>query len=542
MALIDNKQNWNKNLLAKIFWLLSLLSFLVLFLGRYFIGYWLDIMFLPIIMGISCFITAFVLDYKNLKNIFLSKKTHYSSNLLFQFLCVLCSFVFLNILLAKYNLSWDLSHDKIHTLSPMSQNVLNSLDENLEIKAFFSEKEEQEKNRFDWLMQIYTKHSSRIKLTYYEPKTRPDLVEQYKIDPNDKGSVIFLYKGKQTRLKESHLAEQFGTSQFTEQNITNAIVKIKNEKSKKIYFLTGHSERSLEANDAESISQFSKSLQEAGYDVRSLRILELGKIPSSASVLVIAGSQKSLLQQELLQIKDFLEKGGSLFLAADPNQQHNLAQVTKILGIEFQNNFILDIQGQKLANNAVLSVGSIYNAQHFITQNIPVSEYTLFSYASALQKAPDALEYYNIQSLVRSGEESFTQNKLQVDAVFNPKTDRKGPLDIIMISEGEMYRLKDPRNIESGVEKNKFKAVVAGDSDFFSNKFFTQVFNRDLSLNIIAYLADDMEQVSIRPKISNASVLYITDTNKTIYVMFHIAFSLILLFFAIYLWYKRRSL
>ncbi len=530
-----------KKIISNISYLLFLILFLLCVIVRYINSYWFDLLFVPLILSLMFLFVAIAFSYSDIIRFIKNKNSKAIISIISNCIMLIGSLVLLNLIVLKYDTTWDLSVNKTNTLSDFSKNTISQLKSKLEIMAFIPANQSEIKNRVEFLLDLYVGVSDKISYQIIEPKMRPDLLQENQIEANDKATLVLQYDGKKTKIKESDVSLQLGSSLINEESLSNQIYKISKEKNKKIYFLEGHGERDTQTQNPESISKFVQSLKDLGYDIRSLRLLEFDKVPGLADLLVIAGPERALIQSEVLKIKRYLESGGNLLVLADPGKQHNLAQISKLVGIEFQNNFIIDIQGQKLANSAVLSVGTQYNMQHDISKSIPLSEYTLFSFASSLQKAPDAPVYYKINTLVKSAEESFTQNNLQVQAIYNPNTDRKGPLDLIIASEGDMYTLKNQNNIEAGVEKNQFKAVVAGDSDFVSNQFLSQVYNKDLALNIVSYLVGDFTQISIRPKDIKNEALYWSDTYKSIYVLLQIGFSLIFFLLAIWIWFKRRS-
>src|SRR4029078_4079534 len=76
--------------------------------------------------------------------------------------------------------------------------------------------------------------------------------------------------------------------------------------------------------------------------------------------------------------------------------------------------------------------------------------------------------------------------------------DIKGPVSLAVAVTG--------KHKEMGFDKEgETKLVVVGDADFASNQFFGQLFNRDLVLNMMAWLGGEEQQISIRPRAIEAS-------------------------------------
>jgi ABC-type uncharacterized transport system involved in gliding motility auxiliary subunit len=90
-------------------------------------------------------------------------------------------------------------------------------------------------------------------------------------------------------------------------------------------------------------------------------------------------------------------------------------------------------------------------------------------------------------------------------------------------------------------EAAEFNVVVAGDSDFLSNQWLFQYFNRDLALNSVAFLAKDEDLISIRPKVGKTSNLELPRGRAIVYGILFLAFPLLLFIVAGVFWYRRRG-
>ena len=81
------------------------------------------------------------------------------------------------------------------------------------------------------------------------------------------------------------------------------------------------------------------------------------------------------------------------------------------------------------------------------------------------------------------------------DPKFDENTDIQGPFSMISIIEST-----GPVNSNAPIF-DLSKIMIFGDSDFVTNKWFYSNQNSDLILNSMAWLAEDYEVISIRPKV-----------------------------------------
>ena len=92
-----------------------------------------------------------------------------------------------------------------------------------------------------------------------------------------------------------------------------------------------------------------------------------------------------------------------------------------------------------------------------------------------------------------------------------------------------------------GDSEKSFKAIFYGDASFVNNNDIQiSMMNRDLILNTIAYLADQKELISVRPKKVGLSAFFITDIQTTVLVITYIFIPMICILSAGVLWYRRR--
>jgi ABC-type uncharacterized transport system involved in gliding motility auxiliary subunit len=111
---------------------------------------------------------------------------------------------------------------------------------------------------------------------------------------------------------------------------------------------------------------------------------------------------------------------------------------------------------------------------------------------------------------------------------FNPATDLRGPITLGVTAEHKVGD-KDGR------------LVVIGDSDFASNQWVTLVRNGDLFYNIINWLAQDENLISIRPKSPENRRVTLTEAEQRALAWFSVVLlpGLVILT-GIWIWWKRR--
>ena len=84
--------------------------------------------------------------------------------------------------------------------------------------------------------------------------------------------------------------------------------------------------------------------------------------------------------------------------------------------------------------------------------------------------------------------------------------------------------------------------MVVGDSDFASNRWLRALYNQDLALNSVLWLAQDEERVAIRPK-SWTPDTHPLPLETTLGYFYSLAFALpeLLLLLGIHAWYRQQG-
>jgi ABC-type uncharacterized transport system involved in gliding motility auxiliary subunit len=396
----------------------------------------------------------------------------------------------------------DLSEGGVHTLSAQTTDLLEEIEEQgqrVEITAFFSESEAPPIRD---LLGRYEYASDPIDLRFVDPNAVPQLVVEYGLTSEElAGGVarIELESGESTKVTE-----------FSESALTNALLKLVRSTGKKVYFLTGHNERTIEAESEkegpfavgpDAYGNAASALVNETYTVAPLFLRQTGTVPDDASVVVIAGPTQRLSAEELAALQAYVDGGGSLFIAVDPRSKTNLYSLLGSWGVVLGDDVIVD-QALAVFGQATTPIAHEYDGVHPITSLL--REPALFPMVRSVGLDEAAGEVFT--TLVKTGDESWAERDLEGwrasgRAEFGPE-DLLGPVPVAVAGT--------PRRLSSAAtdadENGKGgRIVVFGDSDFATNEFLDALRNRDLFVNSINWLSGEVGQITVRPNRSRAS-------------------------------------
>jgi ABC-type uncharacterized transport system involved in gliding motility auxiliary subunit len=450
-----------------------------------------------LILGGVLVIVGIAANYRQILDSFGKRSTKYASNYVISLILVIAIASGLNYIGQRHPKRIDMTKSGRYTLAPQTTQILGKLDKDLNVKAFFPGGEYAPLR--DLLLE-YRTASSRVHYEFIDPNKEPEIAKQN--DVTVYGTVSNPFTGTQTKFgtlvitygNRKEKIEKKGSEDVQEEDLTNAVIKVGRSEAKKIYFIQGHEEKDPSDSEQHGYSEAKKALESQGYKVETVNLVSQGKVPEDAKVVIEAGPKKEPFPQEEQLIKDFLNKGGrGFFLLIDPQTQP-LDSILKDWGIKADNDVVLDISGVGRlfgVGPAIPLVRSYEN--HKITDRFKAM--TFFPLTRSIKPENSIPSGATVETLFKSDPNSWGETDLKSqEASYDPGKDLKGPLSLAVAAT---------REIKSSSENSpavKSRMVVAGTSKFPENNYFPSQGNGNMFLNMVSWLAQDEDLISIRPK------------------------------------------
>ena len=235
-----------------------------------------------------------------------------------------------NFLAARHSIRWDFSENQNYTLAPETYRVLRSLTRDVNVTVFTREKDpgyQGYKERFD----SYRQASPKLTVQFIDPERQPKVAQNYGVTRTD---VAIFESGPQSVRITSP----------AEVEITGGRVRVSKDSKKRIVFLEGHGERSLEDKDRGGMALTKEVLEKQGYDIGTVTLLQEPAVPTNTDVLVIAGPRRAITKEEQERIQAYVAKGGHLLVLLDPDTQASMDGLLKIWGLELGPGVLVDLQ------------------------------------------------------------------------------------------------------------------------------------------------------------------------------------------------------
>ncbi len=446
---------------------------------------------------------------ERIKHLLSHRGTRYGLNTaaaLFLFLAVV---VVVEALAIRHNVRVDLTQGRRHSLSSQSINLLRSLEKDVNAVAFYQTDEPQKEAAQDLLDQ-YAHVSPKFRFEFVDPDRHPALAKRYGITTY--GTIVLEAGGREEKVQGAN-----------EEKMTNALVKLRRQKKRVVYFLTGHGEADLENTERQGLSQAKQALTDVDYEVKPLLLLREKEVSEDAAVMIIAGPQSDLLPTELQAIEAYTKRGGKLLVLLDPFTAPELATVLKQYGILMGDDVIVDRLSRAFGGDYLLPVITEYEP-HPITKDFTMAAFFPFARTVDAAKAPPP--GVTVQVLGRTSAGSWAEADRKAlergEASLDPKKDRPGPVPVgavatikVTTDDGrpttEGAKAEKAANREAATANRKKGRIVAyGTSGFITNSHLNLSGNRDIFLNSVSWLAEEEELIAIRPRQAKFTPLVLT--------------------------------
>ncbi len=526
----------------------------------------LDLQDLTYFLSLTClffFLTYYVIAERKAEPKRQLKQTLIASTSL-----ILASIVIANLIALNINLRIDFTENKIYTLSNSTKTILKNLKDIVNIKLVASPQlppqvELVRRDVKDILSDYERFSKGNVKINIISPK--PGSKEENEIRSLGIAPVQFqvLSRGE-FQVKQGYfgLAVLYGAEKEVipyiedtsnlEYQLTSFIQKLTNPKKKKIYFLTGHGEKSIN----NEYSSFSQNLEKL-YEVSELNLSEKNKeIPSDCETLIVAGPSQKIPDKERSLLEKYISNGGKAFFLIDQvnvtpqilsatKSENSFADFLERYGIKVNSDLVYDLR----SNESVSFGGGIVSyilpypfwlkvfkasEQALIAQNL---ERIVLPWASSLEILANKAKEVKVIKLLETSPYASHQTDfflINPDQEFRTK---KKDLKKYLLAAALIGNFSSKKESTS-------RLIIVGESDFLTNQF-TQSSSDNLSfgLNAIDWLTKEESLINIRAKkMSMRALVFHSDTEKEILRYLNLlGVPLIIVVYGFYRILKRRQ-
>lgn len=317
----------------------------------------------------------------------------YKVNIILKTLILIVVLVLINVYFTNKIYRYDLTEDKLFTISEVTKDILNDLDDYVTIEVYFSEKLPQQlipvRQEIEDILKEYVAYSENyIRVQFIDPATSPETREkvigtgvpevQMNIFEKDERKVITGFLGLAIFYSDkTSVIPVIQDTRNLEYDLTSGIRRVTLKNIPTVGFLSDKEAISIKGGKLELLKE------ELNKHFQSMDIsLEEGKnkIPADLDLLVVAGPKSEFNLREKFEIDQYIMAGGKvIFLIDGVKVEPNLTghpldvKLTELLanyGIVLNNNLVLD----KINEHAAFRTGYVQFVQPYPYFVKPVSQ------------------------------------------------------------------------------------------------------------------------------------------------------------------------
>lgn len=412
----------------------------------------------------------------------------YGLNAAVSILLILGVVGFVEALSARHSARLDLTENKRRSLSPQTVSVLRGLKTDVNVVGFFRSDQPGKRVAEDLFKQYAGFAGKKFTWKIVDPDSDPALARRYGIESY--GTIVLETKARSEKVLDAE-----------EEKLTNGLVKVTREGKRTVYVVQGHGEHEIGNTDRPGFSEAKGALEKSNYEVKPLVLARATTLPDDAAVVVIPGPRTDLFPPEIDALDGYLNKGGKILAMVDPPfpakmQDGAIKRFLARWGVDLGDNLVVELSpiGRLFGIGPEVPIIQQYEP-HPITRDL-AGITTLFPLTRTVTPVKTLPAGVNVQPLAKTSPESWGETDRQALEQGTAKPDPQDP--------------KGPLPVAAVVTKDKARIVVYGTSNLATNQFLNVQGNRDFFLNTVSWLAEEEDQITVRPKDTKQTPIFLS--------------------------------
>ncbi|HEX4825578.1 MAG TPA: DUF4350 domain-containing protein [Candidatus Polarisedimenticolaceae bacterium] len=443
--------------------------------------------------------------------------------------------VALNVLAARFPKTWDVTENKVYTLSPRTLSVLASLKRPVELVAFFPQGD-RGREPIAELAARYTGKSDKVTFKFVDPEKDPQLADQLGV--TKQGTLA-------ARSGDDKAQAAADNGAVDEGELTNLLLKVARPGGVKLYAVTGHGEPDVaDVETPTGWGRLAVALKEDNVEIRPLLLATAPSVPDDAAAVLLASPAKPLLPHEIDALRSWLAKGGRLLAMIDPGQTPGLDALFADYRLALDDDMIVDKEeiaflGARLGLDPIVEDFP----PHPITKGF--KQRILLSQARSITiEVEGGLPGVVAQPLARTHDTAWGETgwraMMETGRVAKDAADKDGPLVVAATATAEVAG--DP-DAPADTAKKQARLVLVGDADWVANGNLGNFFNREMLVNVLHWLTGSEDLIVGPPKALRASRLDMTVADQRNLFRFGVLLlPEVLLIGGLVAWLRRKAL
>jgi len=385
----------------------------------------------------------------------------------------------------QLNETWDLSYFRTARPGESTRKIVRGLNEPVQVTLFFPPANEVGEQVAQYFRDL-SQESAQLQLERLDQAVEPARARTLGITTN--GVAVFSRGEKREVYTVGlELERARGQLQRLDQEVQKRLLIVTRPR-RMVYITTGHGERGdgramPNETPRQGISQLKELMRAQNVETQSLSVAEgLGsEVPKDATAVVIIGPTKDFLAEEVRALREYLEKGGRVWLALDP-EGPNHDGLLEPLGLKYLNTPLANDQVYFRATRQQSDRGNLatasYSSHPSVSTLAPLGAQAPVGFlgAGALEVRSSPPRDVGHDITVRAHEATF----LDANRNFNQdENEERRPYSLVVSVE------------KKGTGEQPARAVVMADSDALSDGVLPNLGNAYLALDTLRWLTGE---------------------------------------------------
>lgn len=430
----------------------------------------------------------------------------------------------LNLWASRHLGRLDLTAQRLYSLAPESIEVARRINQPVEVTWFYDLRNKSMVDALELLRQ-YQRANPLIQVRGVDPALRP--AEAREAGIQFAGSAVLAAGERRMTINGG-----------TETDFTNALIRISQRGAQTVCFTQGHREPALdsltslddleehdgdenlvarvEVHEQHGMAMARNALRTLGFATRGVNAGSLAQALPQCSVVVAAGPRTPFGASDAQALREWTAAGGKTLLLLEPDSVHGLDALLGDFGIARPAGALAD-PASHYRNDPGSPAVSDYT-RHKLTRGLPLS---FFPGAAGLEPAGDSLPRgVVVTPLAQTSDQALLPGR-----------------------SAARYALMAlaTRNAQGADGAALPMLLVAGDSDFATNRHFATLGNGPLFTNAVSLLAGEDGLLTIRPRhYENRRVELTNRQMRAVFWTSTVALPLLALMAGLLMWWRRR--
>jgi ABC-type uncharacterized transport system involved in gliding motility auxiliary subunit len=503
--------------------------------------------------GLALIVTHLSLRWDDVTRYVGRRQMKYGANTFVLVAVVVAILVGVNYLVYRHDKQWDLTKGQRYSLSDQTKKVLTGLDEDVTVWYF---QRGAELRAAEERMGRFTRLSKHLKVQYVDPVANPARAQEFEA----RGPYPVLVVARGSRRERA--------SNDSEQDVVNALIKVTRDTTKTVCFGEGEGERDPDDAGDRGYSGAKSALEKNQYQTQQVFLAREPAIPATCTVLVVPGPERDLLPHVIEAVRGYVSGGGKAMIMVEPPVKQdapNLVALLKEWKLEAGKDIVVDVSPMsQVFNTGPLTPIAIQYPYHEITKDFRLM--TAFHTARSFKAGTEGASGVSAQNLVETAGASWAESDLSLKepVQMDAGKDTKGPVSLGAVatvpvtapspaaspspaapaspaaSPGAPTPSPSPSDEPAAPKQGRVAAF--GDADFASNQLLSFEGNQDFFLNTIAWLAEDADLISVRPREPEDQRMFLSvQQQQTIWLVSRWLIPLAFVLAGIMSWWRRRA-